>query len=113
MSPASFLWMADLNAEVRCRIGWLRGGGGRLTVVEVGEVGGRSSLLLMASSRLRTWVLGVRQIEQFCRASRCSGAGFGRLLAGSLDFSVDVEVECGVHFLRLGLVSLKCRNLEY
>ena len=39
MSPASFLWMADLNAEVRCQIGWLRGGGGMLTVVEVGEVG--------------------------------------------------------------------------
>ena len=39
MSPASFLWMAELNAEVRCRIGWLRGGGGMLTVVEVGEVG--------------------------------------------------------------------------
>ena len=70
MSPASFLWMAELNAEVSCRIGWLRGGGGRLTVVEVGEVGGRASLLLMASSRLRTCVLGVRQIEQFCRVHR-------------------------------------------
>ena len=70
MSPASFLWMAELNAAVRSWIGWLGGGGGRLTVVEVGEVGGGPSLLFMASSRLRMWLLGVQQIEQSCRSHR-------------------------------------------
>ena len=54
-------------------------------------------------------MLGVQQIE-LSRALRGSGTGSGRLLAGSLDFSVDVEVECGVHFLRLGLISLKCKT---
>ena len=46
------------------------GDGGRFTVVEVGEVGGGPSLLFMASSRLRTWLDGVQQIEQSCRTHR-------------------------------------------
>ena len=64
ISSVSFLWMAELNAAVRSRIGWFGGGGGRLTVVEVGEVGGRPSLLFKASSRLRTWLDGVQQVGQ-------------------------------------------------
>ena len=62
--------MAELNPAVRSRIEWLGGGGGRLTVVEVGEVGGGPSLLFMASSRLRTWLDGVQQIAQSCHAHR-------------------------------------------
>ena len=35
---ASSCWMEEINAAVRSWIGWLGGGGGRLMVVEVGEV---------------------------------------------------------------------------
>ena len=37
-------------------------------MVEVGEVVRGPSLLFMASSRVRTWLVGVQQIEQSCRA---------------------------------------------
>ena len=46
MSLTSFLWMAELNAEVSCRIEWLGGGlrkvdGGR------GRRGGRTSIAVV------------------------------------------------------------------
>ena len=53
-------------------------------MVEVGEVGGGPSLLFMASSWLQTWLDGVQQIEQSCRAHRevFVEVRGGRLLAG-------------------------------
>ena len=79
--------------------GWC---GGRLTVVEVGEVGGRPSLLFIASSRLRTWVLGVQQIEQSCRAHR---EVLVQVLGGSwrgVSVSVFVLRSAGSMLIRLG-----------
>ena len=62
----SFFWIAALNAAVRSRIRWLGGGGGSLAVVEdSGEVRG-PSLLFRAAARLRTWLVGVRQIMHSC-----------------------------------------------
>ena len=70
-SKMSLSRIAAWNEAVRTWMWWFVGGGGSLKVkVEVGEAGRRPSLLLMASSRLRTWSLGERQIEQSCCAHR-------------------------------------------
>ena len=54
-----FVWITFWSAEVRSRMGWSAVGRGRWTLI--GEVW-VASLLLSASSRLRTWLVGVQQI---------------------------------------------------
>ena len=57
--------MASWNAAVRMWILWFVGGRRRLVAVrEIGEVG-EPSLLLRVASRLRMWLNGLQQIEQF------------------------------------------------
>ena len=103
MSSASFLWMAELNAEVRCRIGWL-GGGWRKVDGGRGRGSGQTSIAVV-NGVVQVASVGVGRAADrtvLSHALRGSGAGSGRLLAGSLDFGVDVEVDCGVHVYRLG-----------
>ena len=70
-----FVWITFWSAEVRSRMGWSAVGRGRWTLI--GEVW-VASLLLSASSRLRTWLVGVQQIMHWVRLKcRVKGGGGG------------------------------------
>ena len=74
---------------------WRKVDGGR------GRRNGRTSIAVVYGVVQVADMVGRRAADRtvLSRASRGSGAGSGRLLAGSLDFGVDVEVGCGVHVL--------------